>query len=943
MFGALRRTRLSIVSVICGVLVVVLAQPALAQLKPGVTQSAAHTANVSGTVAQSNGAPVAGASVTLKGQTVVSTKTDARGSFVFTSIPWGAYQIVVSSTFGTVSRALTLSGDINVAIQYQAQSNLGTIAHVSTQATGAHINITSSSIYSVSPTQYAFSGNSTWQNLFQQIPGVTISGGQNAGLGAYSVYADNPNPGSGMELTINGGLSYETSTELDGMPIAGYGGGSGFDVSLLPMNGFEAADIVRGPGADAPSIVDSIGGSFVLHAPGPVSSDQWELAASNDPYGGTFWNARGAWRFGKLSATFSYGANVSPGPLGSNGYVIYPFTYINPSAINGSTIQAPISTFYTAYGGDPACYCSVTTSLLARIPGDSSWNRHDYSGDLTYEFTRSIVAEVFYAGSSSVTNAYGSQLPEAYVNFAPQTASPPYTGSFAPSPTGAFNYAFMQDTSTGAAPYVLSENLWEEKVTAAIGQGVLRVSALQDNSYNDEYGPYVLPSGNYQLWGTADLGAAPPGTPTAFNGSFANLSMPDYVINSLAWSNNRDYLASYAIQIGSASSIGASYTTSYYNSPDTEDIYFGTIPVYTYSATNAISETTREARVHFTTDVTDALSLGLSWYFADGSYTLPSATGASTYVSRSFPYSAPRFGAVWEASPNIAVRAAAGGGYALPPLSDLVSSGLDCSTSFSPPSCYLTESNPNLKPETSMGIDVGSDARLNQDTVISLDAYHTNLYGAYYFFQSEVPASTCGAPCTGLPLFLDAFSNLTESRMEGINLSAHHDVPKGLYWLGNLGLTRAFVVKLPSGFYNNPSVPCTDCVNQGIIPGVNYNTAVGDLGTIPYSTAYAELGYRWSPGTFFGLAPSYFGPNNSYYTPKAFVEVDAHAGYAINPHMSFLVTLTNVTGVYDQSIQLSEPSYLIPVLTGAPPNIREPNIIPYGPRAITLTMVLNGP
>ena len=30
---------------------------------------------------------------------------------------------------------------------------------------------------------------------------------------------------------------------------------------------FETADVVRGPGANAPSIVDSVGGSFVLHAP----------------------------------------------------------------------------------------------------------------------------------------------------------------------------------------------------------------------------------------------------------------------------------------------------------------------------------------------------------------------------------------------------------------------------------------------------------------------------------------------------------------------------------------------------------------------------------------------------------------------------------------------------------------------------------------------------
>jgi hypothetical protein len=183
---------------------------------------------------------------------------------------------------------------------------------------------------------------------------------------------------------------------------------------------------------------------------------------------------------------------------------------------------------------------------------------------------------------------------------------------------------------------------------------------------------------------------------------------------------------------------------------------------------------------------------------------------------------------------------------------------------------------------------------------------------------------------------------LTQSRMEGINFEAHRNVPSGLYWMANLGLTRAFVVKVPPGFYDNPSIPCNNCVNQAIIPGLNYNTAAGDYGTIPYSTAYAELGWRWRPGTFFGLAGTYYGPNNAYYTTKAFIEADAHAGFAFNSHVMLLVSLMNVTGVYDRSIQLSTPSYLIPVLPNAPPNFREPNIIPYGPRAITVTTVLTG-
>lgn len=945
MIGALHRAGIALGGFgLCALLAV---QPAFGQIKPGVTQSAAHTANVTGMVTQSSGTPVAGADVSLTGSAnVLATKSDSHGAFSFTTVPWGTYDIVVTSSFGTASRSITINGDITVAIQYEPSTSLRTIAHVSTSSAGAHINVTSSDIYSVSPSQYAFEGNSTWEHLFSQIPGVTISGGQNAGLGAYSVYADNPNPGSGMELTVNGGLAYETSTTLDGMPISGTGEGAGFDVSTLPMNGFEGADIVGGPGAEAPTIVDSIGGTFVLHAPGQVTTDNWELAASNDPYGGTFWNARASWRFGRLSATFAYGANNSPGPLGSTNSIIYPFTYFGPIAINGIPVQQPVSNYHTAYLGDPECYCSVSTTLLTSLPGSSSWARHDGSGDLTYQFTPTITAEFFYAGSSSSTSAYGSQLPEAYVNFTPQSTSPGYSGNIAPSPAGQFNYDYMVVASNPNDAYSVSNSLWEEKVTAAIGQGVLRVAALQDKNLISEGAQYSEISGLYPIWGTADLGATYPGTPTAFNGAPEQLTFPAYGIQDASWSDNRDYLASYAVQIGSSSSIGASYTTSYYNAPGIENILSGGVPVYLYSTSNAVSESTKEARVHFSTDIGDKLSLGLSWYFAKGTYHFqqpgsPTGINASPigpWETRTFPYSAPRFGAVWQANTNIAVRAAAGGGYALPPLYDLSSYTFFCSS----PYCYLFGSNPLLKPETSFGLDLGTDVRLDRDTVISVDAYRTNLYGAYYSEEAVIPASVCGPMCGGFPLITSDYNNLSESRMEGINFEAHRNVPSGLYWTANMGLTRAYVVSVPAGFYDNPALHCNNCVNQAIIPGLNYNTAAGDLGTIPYSTAYAEVGWRWRPGTFFGLAGTYYGPNNAYYTVRPFVEADARVGYAINPHVSLLVTLVNVTGVYDRSIQLSTPTYLIPVLPNAPPNFREPNVIPYGPRAITVTTILTG-
>src|SRR5690348_12199021 len=78
---------------------------ASAQIAPGVTQSAAQTATITGTVSLSDGTLVAGADVKLIGPSLLSTTTDAHGAFQFTSVPHGIYTILASAgNYGTASR-----------------------------------------------------------------------------------------------------------------------------------------------------------------------------------------------------------------------------------------------------------------------------------------------------------------------------------------------------------------------------------------------------------------------------------------------------------------------------------------------------------------------------------------------------------------------------------------------------------------------------------------------------------------------------------------------------------------------------------------------------------------------------------------------------------------------------------------------------------------------
>ena len=661
------------------------------------------------------------------------------------------------------------------------------------------------------------------------------------------------------------------------------------------MSTFDTADVVRGPGADAPSIVDSIGGSFVLHPPGRVEKNPFEFSVSNDPYGGVVSNAKAEFHFGRLSATITYGINNSPGPLGSRNVIAaYSWPLVTE---NGQTFQGCGTSYYFGcstyvYPSGPPQYTNgnyviQSALLLDGAPINTAWTQHSGSIALLYDITPSITAQVFYAGLSSGMATPGA---EYLVNFVPAVG---YTGSL-PAGLYHFVYAFGEESEQASS-------LLEEKLTAYVGRGVVRVAALQNNSFVQEPTSNRLPNGQYTLYGTGYVGTTSPGTLTAFNGTPANLVFSPLSDNFAAWVNNRDILASYATQIGSRLNVGLSYVTSYYNYP-----YEYESSSYSYSQPTATSETTTEIRLHAGVAVSDKLNVDASWYFAKGTYHVqnPNDPTGNTWAGSTFPYSAPRIGVVWNAGRDIAIRAAAGGGYALPVLSNLVGHN---AVYLCGPFYQDYKTNLNLTPEKSFGFDLGTDIRLHHDTVLSFDLYHTNLYGQ--FFSSTTLTGTY----LGLPLYTSQYENLGQSRFEGINIDIHHDVSKGIYWHGALGLTRAYVVSFPAGFYNTAS--CSNCANTYIVPGINFD---GEFqSTVPYANGSAEVGYRWAPGKYIDLAPTYYGNNNEYFRP-AFIEFDAHAGYALTKNVSLLATFRNITGIYGQDYELVVPATGAPSVVGAP-------------------------
>jgi outer membrane receptor protein involved in Fe transport len=881
------------------------------------------TATISGSIKSSTGTPVAGARISITGPKRATTTSDAQGYFVFVGVPFGTY--VMSATaakFGTATRQITVTEDIDVAIQYEAPSPLKTIARVSTNA---QFNVTPASITHVDPLAYVLNGQTSWRQILEQIPGVSVTGNSDT---IFSALPDSPF--IPVQISINGALPYETATLLDDMPIISSSfigdAGTGTNLGLYPLNGFSSADIVRGPGANAPSIVDSIGGSFVLHAPGVVDKDRYDLSISRDAYGGVLGTAAAAVHFGNFSVAVSYGINDSPGPLGVTSGIVpnesVPLTVDgHPFVCSGKcTLTDTFAPGYQPFTGSTGF---ATGLLICCSSINTYWNQQGGSFALTYTVSRAVTAEIYYAGSTAEIHYL---QPAFQVDFTPPSG---YTGGF---PQG------ISLLNLGSALYPDSPNrqtssLVEEKITARLGSGVLRLALLQNRAWN-ELLDTGLSTQTGQLYGGGAYCNNPPKctstTPVVFNGGTYNMTFQPIYVDSENPSNNRDLLLGYATPLGQASHVGVSFVKSYYNTPDYFFVSFGPPSSFTSSTTipSGVSQTTNETRVFVGGNPSAQTSLDLSWYFVGATYHLQNPNNPSLYSDSTFSYNAPRLGFVWRPTPPVAVRASAGGGFAEAPLGDLIGTNMPfCSGG----TCTVSRPNLNLVPEKSFGFDLGTDVRLSRDTMASFDVYRSNLYGQVYMFTQ------LDGMYNGQPLYATTYGNLGESRYQGMLLDLHHNPPHGFQWALAAGLTRGYVVSVPAGFYNGtngyPYKACTLCANLEVVPGVNFNGTFA--GVVPYSQATGTLGYQWQDRAYVDLVGTYYGNNNSYYRP-AFVELDSHFSVPFTPNVSLLLTLRNISGIYGVGVgEYSAANNVgFPSVAGPPFGYQAQY---YGPRAVILT------
>lgn len=928
----------------CAMLVVFVAWPQLAHAQAAKT----IFPQVSGQVHDAAGKPIGGANVELKAHETIKTRTDASGHFSIANVPPATYAIFVTAKGykdAVLAGVIVQNEDVSLDVVLAAETALKQIASVAVGA-GSSINVTGAPSHSLTPQDMEEQGQTEWRKILEELPGVSIT------TPSGQIVSVPGTPSNSEVVSLRGALPYETALLIDNMPMYattnGLYRGNGVDLAAYNPMAFSSFDVVAGPGAQSPTILGSIGGSLNLHPAGQVNGNHYDFSIGMDPYGGWISNSMVQLRTGNLSATLTYGFDNSPGPIyqiplyvdGSQIYKIngQSFSCGATCALNPTYPKGTSGPFFSGQQGGFVA-CCVTNPF-------SSWTTHNGSISLFYRVAPTVTAQFFMASNSGDTSP-----PEGWV---PTLFTPPagYSGAVQANSTLLMGPAGV---TYGSAPGLTNSQIYEGKLTFQLGAGQLQLAMLSNisDTFNYVVDPPGDSYGNLKLYGGGafytDPGVSTATTPVVFNGQTASVTIFPQSYTGMIRGINHDYSANYTIPLGSDARAIASFVHSYFGYQDPLTIVYGlpngtggVLPL-TESTTAADNyQETNQLRVGFGVTPNDHLSIDASFYMTGTNWQVanPNDPTQSSYIKFDQYYDAPRASLVWRPKPDIAVRAAAGGGLAIAPLGDLVGDNGQTTCLPNVGYCDQTLVNTAIRPETSFGYDLGVDKRLGGGTVLSSDIYLTNLWGQIYYNQStSPPCPSCG----GLPLLTTSYRNLAQTRYEGLEVDLHHDVPHGYYWNAALSLMRGFVLNLPPGFYNSGGV-CNlstgvNCASYAasVVPGINFNASFTGA-TVPYAQGFALFGYRWRPYRFVSVDMHYFGNNNGYYAP-AFDVFDMNGGIDLNQNLAIQATFRNITNQDSATVQNWSTGVRYPTAFGLPTYYQT---VPYGPRTFLLTFRIHG-
>ena len=921
-----------------------------------VAQNGSSTGSVKGQVLDETGAAVSGVTISVEGPKSYFATTDAQGQFEIDNISPGIYLFTAQRAGydrATESDFAVLGGQtsqLSIAMHRASFSSLRTIATVRSVGRGT-FNTTTAAINTVNNQTFINQSQPQVIHVLDEIPGVQIAYPQGGGNAA--------SPGAITFPSIRGALGFETASLIDGHPLS-VGGYGDYVTTFMSSYLLQSADVIKGPGAMSPQTNYAIGGTINFRTKDPTADPTPDYGFGLDNFGGDY---------------FHFGISDTIGRL---GFVVgIASDYTNAGIINHPTAFAPNGAIINTGGGpveltynDKGAYLPGTASQTYSLYGLTACcalTNGDYSSmselvKLRYKFSNSTTATVSYLGNQATADQNANTSATAYGLFEPSisaAAGQVYTGPIAPGTVlqEQQNFYMVTNKETNNEPILQAE-----------------VSSTIDNDT-------VL--GRFYHAGIERLkkqGNDNPSVPQqallTFNGIDANYGVLNNVTtmaNFYTYYNNPEIDTLNGISFQYDHPVGNDTYSFAYNSTWTATTIYATQANVTnnvYSGTSTSGTIPAGSGQNFQTYMlrgqwafNPKLSGVATFYdntyqstFLQSCLTAAGAPTTCTYNSNGYATNNPnfqsvntahfdeRFGLEFRPQPNLAVRASAGSAIA-PPYIALLTTAANNPT-YTTGNTYATQSvnNGTIVPETAFGYDIGADYAFKDGvTTASGDAYLTNLYNQFisgYTYYSGItctpalyPTSNC--PAAGVPLYYKGNVNLNNSRYEGLELRITRIPQKGIGYMLEGALTRAYTYNLTPGFYC--SVPSPTCVpNQllGVVPNVNFTGGVPSAGygypgsagggvnniNVPYLNGYAELNYTTANGAYASFGYNVIGKNNWINEP-AFGIANATLRYPISKTVSLQVSGWNLFNTYSGIFPIvggGVPVPLAAVPAGAP-------------------------
>ncbi len=802
----------------------------LAALWSEVPALAQSTGTITGVISDSAKTGLGKAHVTITGAgTTLTPAVKPDGSFS-ADVPPGIYAVTASEngfqSSETDNVVVTAGASTSVAVTLLS-SSLTTIGRV-TYNSQTTVKNTPAAISTLTAANFLDQGQKTVVNTLDSVPGVEI----------FRVNGGSTEPYSNASISIRGAQPYESQVLIDGHPVnTGANGVDGVNVAFTDSFLLSGVEVSKGPGNMPNTIADAVGGTVNFKTADITQKPSANLVGGYDNYRSFYYGLTLSNTFGKLGVLVGAARNVGPGYLtpqnlyGADNYYYSYAPYSLPVTPNPYKVYGPGRTYTGVVNFSyPATSDYWSNAQLAKI----SWKFSpvtsvlfsEYSTQTWVDETGNNVGNVMANIVCVIPTTVSCTPPAAGYNANANYTATPFLGLVGqtvpinlyaayPNTTEYYNQPiYSGEFRTVLGPGSFLARYYAGSVSRNIPQNPATYAISPCYSPSCAWLPYDPANPNDQDWNDNGYPGEPyyEETTDYLHGFDAQYTVPfgqDYV--TLGYDRHVDQAIFQEL-----------FNNAYQGDTNLDDYY-----TLGYSSSSFV------------------LFQNISYSLRAGILVAPHLTfnfggyaSSSSYVGSRFD---PRAALTYKPNSSFSVRASWGSAFVQPYYNLVIPTEKVKSGSLLIPSTTFA-------PETSSSYDLGTDVKLDRNTLLSADYYFTTLYNRYAEIVVPVSGTYNGAKYSSQTINAAEGDGVNE----GFELAVTSAPKYGLGYKVAVDLLRDYAYNQIAPKSSSPDLFYQQPANGIQLPGY------------PFSKFSADLSWKFANASVVDFGSQTFGANNEY-------------------------------------------------------------------------------